>query len=171
MTLRVIVLVLAAMGCSSPAMAPKTAPGQVVISGDATFRTREGDAIDVSVKRTFYEHEAIGTATLHGMTLEAAEHSRLVGVATARAWLSIRTALAADPRAAYEAARRGIDELGTEYRGAKGTRHIIDDTGNGILLAKMAMQKGDDVGAAEQMTKVLQDRIAIYLRTFAGFVE
>jgi len=162
------VLTVACSGTTTPVVTP----GQVVIVGDTTFRTREGGVIDVSVHRTFREHDATGTAALHGMALEAAQRSALVGVATARAWLSIVAALAAtDAPATYEAAQRGIDELGTMYRGANGSRHIIDDTGHAILLARMAADRGDHVGAGEALTKVLRDRVEIYLRTFQGTVE
>ena len=151
-------------------MKPVVAPGQVVVAGDTTFRTRENSAIDVSVKRTFQTHEATGTATLHGLTLDEAQHSGLVHVAAGRAWLAIADALADDPAAAYEAAQRGIADLGTDYRGAKG-HHFMDDSGNMIVLAKMAAEQGDQAGAAQTLTKVLGDRVALYLRAFAGKVE
>jgi hypothetical protein len=150
---------------------PVATPGQVANLQDATFRMRDGGAIDVSVRRAFRGHEAAGAATLHGMTLEAAQHSVLVGVATARAWLEIEAALAADPLAAYEAAQHGIDELGTEYRGVGGSHHVIDDTGNAIRHARMAAESGDHAGAAEELTEVLRERVAIYLRAFKGAVE
>lgn len=164
-------VVVVAGACSGSSKAPIVAPGQSVVVGDATFRTREGGAIDVNVKRTYGEHDATGTATLHGMTLDAAEHSALVGVATARAWLAIEAALGSDSAAASAAAQHGIDELGTAYRDMKGSRHIMDDTGNGILFAKAAADNGDQAGAADELTKVLRERVAIYLRAFAGMVE
>lgn len=47
-------------------------PGQVIVTGDITFTTREGNAIDVNVIRRLGEHQATGAAALHGMTLEEA---------------------------------------------------------------------------------------------------
>jgi len=151
-------------------MKPVVAPGQVVVAGDTTFRTHENGAIEVSVKRSLQTHDATGTATIHGLGLDEAQHSGLVHVAAGRAWLAIAAALADDPAAAYEAAQRGIADLGTDYRGAKG-HHIMDDSGNTIVLAKMAAEKGDHAGAAQTLTKVLNDRVALYLRAYAGSVE
>lgn len=161
-------LVIGACAGSRTAAVP---PGQVVRSGDTTFHTRDGGAIDVTVRRTFRGHDATGTATLRGMTLEAAQRSALVRVAAARAWLSIGAALAADPPAAYEAAQRGTEELGTDYRATRGSRHVIDDTGHNILRAKMAAQDGDHVRAAEIITGVLRARIALHLRASQRTVE
>jgi hypothetical protein len=151
-------------------MAPAR-PGHIVTVGTATFRTRDGAVIDVGVERAFRDHSATGRATLHGFTVEAAEHSTLVSVATGRAWLTLATALVNDPMAAYEAAQHGIDELGTSYRDVKGSRHVIDDTGQDIILAKMAAERGEYAAAAETMLKVLHTRIDIYVRTFVGSVE
>ena len=151
-------------------MKPAVAPGQVVVAGDTTLRTREHNAIEVTVKRSFRTHDATGTAILHGLTLDEAQHAALVGVAAARAWLTIEAALASDPTAAYEAAQRGIADLGTDYRSAKG-HHIMDDSGNTIVNAKVSAEKGDLAGAAQTMTKVLNDRVALYLRAFDGAVE
>ena len=169
MQLAITLILIAA--CSGPTMAPVERPGQVVVSGDTTFRTREGGAIDVSVKRAFRDHDATGTATLRGMTMAAAQRSALVGVAAARAWISIVEALGPEPAAAYEAARNGVDELGTEYRGGGGSRHIIDDTGHAILHASVAAEAGDHASAAAEVTEVLRERVAIYLRVFKGDVE
>jgi hypothetical protein len=143
----------------------------VIRSGDTTFRTREGGAIDVTVHREFRGHDATGEVTLRSMTLEAAQRSTLVRVAAARAWLSIEAAMSSDPRAAYEAAQRATEELGTEYRSAGGSRHVIDDTGHDILRARMASQDGDHARAAALMTGVLRARIELYLRAFPGTVE
>jgi hypothetical protein len=89
-----------------------------------------------------------------------------------RAWLTIHKAHANDPAAAYEAARRGIDELGTAYRAAhRGGRHIIDDTGQKIRLAEMAAAQGDLPRAASEAAEVLQLRVDMYVRAFDGSVE
>lgn len=158
--------------CCGGTNAPLNQPGKIVVVGDTTFRTREDDAIDVSVARTFQGHRATGVATIQEMTLDAAQRSSLVRVAAARAWLSIHGALASEPPAAYEAARRGIDELGTEYRNVtRRGRSLIDDTGQIILLAEMLAERGDMAGAADQLSKVLRARVDMCLRVFKGSIE
>jgi hypothetical protein len=146
---------------------PVVRPGQTITVGDTTFRTHEGDRIEVSIVRTFHDQHATGVAMLHGVSLEAAQRSPLVRVAIARAWLSIAQTLATEPAAAYEAARRGIDELRTEYRKAG----IIDDTGQWIRLAEMAAN-ADDIGtAASQLIKALRERVDLYLHVFHDSVR
>ncbi len=147
-------------------------PGQVVVAGDTTFRTGEGNAIEVAVVRRFNDRDATGVATLRGLTLDEAQRSPLVHVAAARAWLSLQQALAADPEAAYDAARRGIEELGTEYRySPRDGRNVIDDTGHSIRLAEMAAERGDKAAAAAELGEVLRTRIELYVRAYRGRLE
>ena len=147
------------------------APGQVVVDGDTTFRTREANAIEVSVVRRFDDRHATGVATLHGVTLQDARRSPLVRVAVGRAWLAIQGALASEPAVAYDAARRGLDDVGTEYRGRRKDRNLIDDTGQAIRIAESMAQRGDLTGAAAKLGEVLQTRVELYLRAFEGQVE
>ncbi len=117
-----------------------------------------------------YERRARQAIGGCGVRLPKAGRSALIGVPSARAWLAIGASLV-EPAAAYEAARRGIEELGAEYRGIPGPRHIMDDTGHSILLAKMAVEQGDHADAAERMTTVLRWRVAAYVRGFKGAIE
>ncbi|NVB82336.1 MAG: hypothetical protein HOV81_28410 [Kofleriaceae bacterium] len=146
-------------------------PGQVVVAGDTTFRTHENNAIEVSVVRRHGGKEATGIATLHDVALDAAQNSPLVGVAAGRAWLSLEHALTSEPAAAYEAARKGVDELGTAYRMKREGKHVIDDTGSTLKLAEMSAAQGDLGRAAAQTADVLASRIEMYLRVFKGSVE
>ena len=165
-----VVLMVGLAACSHPPM-KQIAPGQVIVAGDATLTTREGNAIEVSVTRALGDHHAEGRATLHGITVEDAKTSRFVAVAKGRAWFAIATALASEPPLAYDAALRGIDELGTDYRAKRDGKLVIDDTGQTLMMAKMAAGKGDHAGAAADATKVLRLRIDLYVRAFAGAVE
>jgi hypothetical protein len=166
-----LVLVLVGAACSG-GKGPVVAPGQIVVDGDTTFRTREADAIDVLVVRRFSDREATGVATLHGMTLDDARRSDLIRIAAARAWLSLGQALTDDAAAAYEATGRGIDELGTGYRAVKRDgKHVIDDTGSKLKLAEMSAAQGDVSRAAADAADVLRSRIAIYVRVSSGSVE
>ncbi len=167
---RILVVFLIATACSGSTMTPNTTPGQVAIVGDSTFRTRDAGSIDVNVKRRFAAHEASGSAVLHNMTLDVAQTSPLVGVAATRAWLSIENVVV-EPTEAYEVAQRAIDELGTAYRDVKGPKHVIDDTGNSIVFAKTLAAKGDYATAAKELTSVVRDRLAMYLRVFSKDVE
>jgi len=163
--------VLATVAACSGTNKSVVTPGQVVVAGDTTFRTHEGNAIEVRVVRKHAGKEATGVATLHDMTLDAAQHSPLIGVAAGRAWLSIKNELASDPSAAYEASRNGIDELGTAYRAKRDGKHVVDDTGNTLKLAEMSAAKGEMARAADETAGVLQLRIDTYLRVFKGSVE
>jgi hypothetical protein len=147
------------------------APGQVVVDGDSTFRTREGNAIDVSVVRHFGGRDATGVATLRGMTLEDAQRSPLVRVAAGRAWLAIQQALATEPNTAYDAGQRGLEELGTDYRGKRNGKNVIDDTGQAVRIAESAAGRGDFPTAAAKLGEVLQARLELYVRAFEGKVE
>lgn len=167
-----IVLAAACAVCCGGDRAPLNRPGQVVVIGDTSFRTRDERAIDVTVVRTFQGHQATGVATLHELTLDAAQRSSLVRVAAARAWLSFYGVLASEPSAAYEAMQRGIDELGTEYRSTtRRGRQLIDDTGQIIRLAQIRAQRGDMADAASELFKVLQSRVAMSLRVFKGSID
>jgi len=143
----------------------------VIVDGDTTFRTREGNAIDVSVARRFGGRDATGVATLRGMTLDEAQRSPLVHVATGRAWLAIQQALAPEPNTAYDAGRRGIEELGTDYRGRRNGKNVIDDTGQTVRIAESAADRGDFATAAAKLAEVLQARLELYVRAFEGKVE
>jgi hypothetical protein len=165
-----LVLAFALAACSGTSK-PVVTPGQVVVACDTTFRTHENNAIEVSVVRKHGGKEATGVATLHDMALDAAQKSPLVGVAAGRAWLSLENALASEPAAAYEAARKGIDELGTAYRTKRDGKHVTDDTGSTLKLAEMSAAQGDLARAAEQTADVLESRIETYLRVFKGSVE
>lgn len=159
------------LGSCSPPSHKHVVPGQIIVAGDITFTTREENSIAVSVVRKSGEQHATGAAVLHGMTVEEARTSALVGVAKGRAWLSLATTLS-DAQAAYAAAMQGIAELGVEYRNVKkGGRYIIDDTGQAILLARMNAEKGDHVRAVSAVVTVLRERLEIYRRVFSGSVE
>lgn len=168
-----LAFVLAALlaSCSHPPGKKNVIPGQVIVVDDTTFTTREGNAIDASVIRRFGERQATGAATLHGMTLEEARTSVLVSVAKGRAWLAIATQLS-EASATYDAAMRGLDELGLEYRNVKRRgKYVTDDSGQTVLLAKISADKGDYARAAASVMDVLRERIRIYVRVFDGAVE
>jgi hypothetical protein len=157
--------------CSHPPTNSVVTPGQVYVVGDITLTTREHNAVDVTVIRTFRDHHATGTATLRSMSVDDAMGSRLVNVAKGRAWLAIAGELTEAP-AAYDAALRGLEELGTDYRSAKGKgKHIIDDSGQSLRLAKISADKGDHAVAAAEVMNVLRERIRIYVRVSDGAVE
>ncbi len=71
---------------------------------------------------------------------------------------------------AYELAQRALDELGTDYRDVKGSKHVVDDTGLSVIHAKMSAQHGDYAGANSELVIVLNERVAMYLKVFAGSV-
>jgi hypothetical protein len=169
--IRLAFLLAVFASCSHPPSKTDVIPGQVIVAGDTTFTTREGNAIDVHVTRALGEQQGTGAATLHGMTLEEARTSVLVSVAKGRAWLAIATQLS-EASATYDAAMRGLDELGLEYRNVKRKgKYITDDSGQTVLLAKMSADKGDYAKAAAGLLSVLRERIQVYLRVFDGSVE
>jgi hypothetical protein len=168
---RVLVVAAFLAACSSPGEPPPMRAGQVVVAGDATLRTRDAGAIEVSVRRAFRDKTATGMATLHGLTLDAAQRSPLIGIAATRAWLTIATTLADEPAAASEAAERGLDELGIAYRGACGTHHVIDDSGLDVLRARQEAERGNEAGAAAGLITVLRTRLDRYLHRCREFVE
>ncbi len=73
--------------------------------------------------------------------------------------------------AAYKVGLRGLEELGTGYRVKRNGKHITDDSGQNVLLAKMFADKGDHAAAAAEVIKVLRGRIGIYPCVFEGAVE
>jgi hypothetical protein len=167
---RVLLLVIAVAACPGPRKVTVD-PGQVITLGDTVLRTRDGDVIDVAATRDAAGHEKIGTAQLVGVALEEAKTSPLLGVAAARAWLAVVAEVAAtDPEAAYRAGLRGIEELGTGYR-SRGSRHVMDDTGNDLRFAKSDADAGDFGAAAERVRGVLNERVEIYLRVYGDRVR
>jgi len=151
---------------------PIVQPGQIVVDGDTRFQTREGNAIEVTTIRRLHGHEATGAATLHGLALDDARRSPLARVAAGRAWHAIASALAAQPAAAYDAARKGIAELGTAYRSApRGHHNVIDDTGSTLRLAERAAAQGDVATAARLAGETLQLRLDAYQRVFRDALE
>jgi hypothetical protein len=163
-----IAILLVLSGCPA---APRPAPtrSEVVVAHGMTFRARDGGAVDVSVTRAFAGQTATGAATLRGVDLEAAKRSRLTRVAVARAWLRLAALYADEPRTISEIARRGLDELGTDYRFKK--RRIIDDTDNTLHIADELAAKGEEALAAQSRLRVLRSRVEIYLRYYRGQIE
>lgn len=169
---RLALVTLLALSACGNRKGPVVMPGQVVVAGDVTYHTQTGNTIEVRVMRKWQGHEATGVARLRGMTLEAAQKSPLVGVAGARAWLTILGQLTGEPTAAYDGAKHAIEELGTDYRYRKRDgKYVIDDTGNRLKLAAMSAEKGDIASAAHDAQKVLEERVELYLRMFEGSVE
>lgn len=161
-------LVSLLVGCSGTGPAnPVAVPGQVVVVGDATFRTRVDGGIDVTVVRSFENGTGSGVATLRAMDLPTAERSPLVRVAIGRAWMQVVDAL--DPKRRYDAIKRAIEEVGTDYRKAR--PNLIDDTSKHLNIAKVLIDQGDAEGAGAEAIETLRARIGIYLRTFHGQVE
>lgn len=91
-------------------------------------------------------------------------HSRLAG---ARAWLVIAMALASTPADAYQAAARGVSELGSNYA-ASG---VYEETHVKKMTATYEHEMGHDPLAAELMVRVLRSRIAMYPQRYAAEVE
>ena len=147
------------------------APGQEVVDGDTVFRTREANAIDVSVVRRFGGRDATGAATLHGMSLDDARRSPLVRVAVGRAWLALHGALASEPNVAYDCAGRALDEVGTDYPKRRDGRNLVDDTGHAIRIARSMAERGDVAGASAELGEVLKSRVELYIRASDGKVE
>jgi hypothetical protein len=127
--------------------------------------------VPVTVEREWEGHHASGSATLKGMTPDAAQRSPLARVAAARAWLAILDELADEPVAAYGAAKHALDELGTDYRGKHDGKLVTDDTGSTLRLAGMAADKGGVAEAAKMARRVLEQRLDMYLHVFANSVE
>lgn len=153
--------------CSSPSSRVVVVPGQVVVDGGSTFRTKDHNAIEVTVVRSLEAATGTGIALLHDMDLDTARRSPLVRVAAARAWLEIADRLKTEPHQAYVAARRGVDELGQLYL----EKRVLDDTGNYLLGAEDAAQRGNEAGAVITVEKVIRSRIALYVRGYRGLVE
>ncbi|MEO8845076.1 MAG: hypothetical protein ABI591_22805 [Kofleriaceae bacterium] len=101
------------------------------------------------------------------MDLPTAERSPLVRVAIGRAWMQVVDAL--DPKRRYDAIKRAIEEVGTDYRKAR--PNLIDDTSKHLNIAKVLIDQGDAEGAGAEAIETLRARIGIYLRTFHGQVE
>ena len=154
------------VGCSQPAVL--VTPGQVVVAGDTTFRTHEHDTIDVTTRRLFEDVSGTGSVRLHGLDLDTAKRSIWVRIAGARAWLAIASQL--EPQRAYAACRRGLDELGSMFDLPRKPM-IMDDTGNYIHIADDLASRSDFKPAADELVKVIQTRIVIYVKKAAGTAE
>ncbi|NVB78892.1 MAG: hypothetical protein HOV81_10890 [Kofleriaceae bacterium] len=115
----------------------------------------------ISERRELNERAAVGQARVFSTP---SVHSRLAG---ARAWLAIAKALMAMPAGAYQAARRGIAELGDDYAGPR----VRDDTGQRKRFAENRFELQHDEAAAENMTDVLLVRIKMYERRYRAEVE
>lgn len=74
--------------CAAP-REPLFSPGQVIELRDGVLRTRDAWTADVSVHRTFAEHEAEGTVELRDIRLDVARRSNVIRAAIGRAWLAI----------------------------------------------------------------------------------
>jgi hypothetical protein len=159
-----------AFGCSSAPPAPVVAPGQVIVDGDRTFRTGDRGAIAVTTHRDQDGAAADGVVVLHGMSLDDAKRSIFVRVAAGRAWLAIAHQLAASPEAAYGAAKRGIDELGSTLD-LPPKPIIIDDTDNHVHIAEDQAEHGHFADAAGELAHVLETRIAIFNKKSRGAAE
>lgn len=167
---RVLVCAIALVACSCPRRVT-VAPGQVIALGDTVLRTREGNIIEVTATRAASGHEKTGTAELLGVSVEEAKTSPLLGIGAARAWLAVVSTVAPmDPEAGYRAALRGIEELGTGYR-SRGSRHIMDDTGNKLRFAKSDADAGNFTAAAERVRAVLSERVETYVRVYSDRVR
>jgi hypothetical protein len=113
------------------------------------------------------ETRAYNEQTAHGearVFMTPSPHTRL---AAARAWLAIAEALSATPAGAYQAAVRGVQELGPDYAG----RHVRDETTTKELFAKEDFEAGREAHAAEVMMRILGSRIKMYARKYASEVE
>ncbi|NVB78894.1 MAG: hypothetical protein HOV81_10900 [Kofleriaceae bacterium] len=136
-----IVIMLALASCSHPAPRHPT--------------------IMLSESRSLNERTAVGQARVFATP---SVHSRLAG---ARAWLAIAKALAQTPAGAYQAALRGITELGPDYAAL----HVRDETIEKVWIAKDLFDEQKDQDAAELLTRLLGSRIKMYERRYATEVE
>lgn len=150
-------LCLAVVACSPPARAPRAE--QLVAVGDTTFHMRSDGSVDVTVTRASGDARGPGRVTLVHGDLDEARQSPHLRLAGARAWLGIAERLAGTPLLAYQAAHRGIDELGAEYA----RRGTADDTGSFILLAGTVIDTAP-ARAAALVVGVLTERIRLYVR-------
>lgn len=150
-------LCLAIVACSQPARAPRA--DQIVMVDDKTFHVRAGGDVEVTVTRAFGDTRGSGSVTLVRADLDGARRSPHLRVAGARAWLDIAKTLTGRPQLAYQAAHRGIDELGTEYA----RRGLVDDTGNFVLMARTEIDSNPP-HAASLVLRVLATRIRLYLQ-------
>lgn len=143
---RLCALVLGIAACADP---PKrlVEPGQVTVVGDSTFTTGDHNTIVVTTRRTLDDASATGSVTLHDLDLDGAKRSVLLRIAAGRAWLAIAHQLA-DPQRAYDAAKRGVDELGSMLE-VTHKRHIIDDTQMHVHIAEDNAAHGDYQAATE----------------------
>jgi hypothetical protein len=115
----------------------------------------------ISESRSLNERTAVGQARVFSTP---SVHSRLAG---ARAWLAIARALRATPAGAYQAALRGVTELGTDYAKPVVRDHTIEDE----WFAKEDFEQQKDEDAAELMIEVLDHRIKMYRRRYETEVE
>lgn len=91
-------------------------------------------------------------------------------IAAGRAWLAVAHQLAATPEAAYGAAKRGIDELGSTLD-LPIKPIILDDTDNHVHIAEEQATRGDFADAASELERVLESRIAIFIKKSRGAAE
>lgn len=117
--------------------------------------------VTISESRSLNERTAVGQARVFATP---SVHSRLAG---ARAWLAIAKALVPTPAGAYQAALRGVTELGPDYAALHVREHTLEDE----WLAKELFEKQKDEDAAELMIDVLDHRIKLYRRRYEAEVE
>jgi len=162
----VATVLLAVTACSAPPHVV-VVPGQVVVDGNTTFRTKDQNRIEVTVLRAFESASGTGVATFHDMDLETARRSPLVRVAVGRAWLDLTSHLGAEAHQAVLACHRALDELGQLYL----TKRVFDDSEQYLQIAEDAVAHGNEPGSIPTFEKVIRWRIALYLRGYRGLVE
>jgi hypothetical protein len=134
----------------------------------ASFQALDNQRVAVSVTRAMGQQSKTGVVILRRTPMSEAEHSVLVRIAAARAWLMLCHS-DIDPVQAWVAAQRGVAELGVEYLFTK--RRIHDDTSNDVHIAELFESRGDLAGATQRMSDVLKKRIMMYARVFSDQVE
>lgn len=126
--------------------------------------TQAGDAATVREERRLGAVGRAGVVTVAAGESENADDHR---AAAAQAWLAVaRACLEADAGAeAFAAARSGIEELGQAYADPEAD----DDTTLKLVAAEDARDKGLE-HAASAMMRVLEDRLAMFVRAQGGRV-
>ncbi len=155
-----LVFLLVATGCHQRPVpwSPVAASEQVLAVGDVVYRVEPDNSIVVHVAVTLEGVSAPGSARLLRVSLEAAQRSPHLKLARGRAWYALAHKLRAQPPLAFEAARRGFEEIGLVIEVG-----VNEHTDWRMHNAETALQT-DPPRAVEMITFVLKRRLFRYTR-------
>lgn len=106
-------------------------------------------------------HRGVGEVILGAAETERPDHR---SAAAAKAWLTVARAQtdAGERDSAVESASRGLDELGESYLGSDDAGSGVEDDTTLKYLAAQDLREQGSEHAATALTRVLEERIALY---------